>query len=293
MLQPGSCGLLLRQIIRDDMKFWKYQGAGNDFVMLDQRLEKTIDRADTARIERLCDRRFGIGGDGLILLQDLPDYDFEMVYFNSDGRESSMCGNGGRCIAAFANDLGIINGACRFMAIDGPHEATVRTTSTPGEAWVELKMSDVQNIEMQDNTYVLNTGSPHYVRFENEVDTLDMMAEGRAVRYSDAYKKEGINVNIACFNPADSHEAGLKIRTYERGVEAETLACGTGVTAAAIAAYFQKKYAPGQYEIPVEAKGGALSVRFTAQANGMFSDIWLCGPAAFVFEGAIPNGSAK
>ncbi len=275
------------------MKFWKYQGAGNDFVMLDQRQEQLVGRADTAYIERLCDRRFGIGGDGLILLQNLEGYDFEMVYFNSDGRESSMCGNGGRCIAAFAHDLSIISGTCSFMAIDGPHEAKVMATSIPGEAWVELKMSDVQNVAIEGNTYVLNTGSPHYVRFENQIETLDMMAEGQAIRYSDAFKKEGINVNMVCFDPTKTSEAGLQIRTYERGVEAETFACGTGVTAAAIATYYQQKYAPGSYEIPVKAKGGALSVRFNAQADGVFSNIWLCGPAAFVFEGVVTNGNAR
>ena len=268
------------------MRFWKYQGAGNDFVMLDQRQRQRLTRADTAHIERLCDRRFGIGGDGLILLQNLPGYDFEMVYFNSDGRESSMCGNGGRCIAAFAKDLGIVAETCRFMAIDGEHVAKVTASTTPGEAWVELKMGDVQKVDIQDNTFILNTGSPHYVRFVEQVETLDMMAEGRVVRYADPFKKEGINVNLACVNPGK----GLQIRTYERGVEAETFACGTGVTAAAIAAYFQQNYAPGAHEIPVQAKGGVLSVRFQANANGTFSDIWLCGPAAFVFEGNIIDG---
>jgi diaminopimelate epimerase len=275
------------------MKFWKYQGAGNDFVMLDQRQDQDVMRSDTAYIEKLCDRRFGIGADGLILLQNLDGYDFEMVYFNSDGRESSMCGNGGRCIAAFARDLGIIGNTCRFWAIDGEHEAKVSPTAIPNEAWVELKMTDVQNVLVQGNTYQLNTGSPHYVRFEDAVESLDMMAEGKAVRYSDAFKQEGINVNIVCDNPAKTRENGLFIRTYERGVEAETFACGTGVTAAAIATYFQKNYPPGAYEIPVEAKGGSLSVRFNAQAGGLFTDIWLCGPAAFVFEGNINSGSAK
>ncbi len=274
------------------MKFWKYQGAGNDFVLLDQRQEQRIGRSERAYIEKLCDRRFGIGADGLILLQYLDGYDFEMVYFNSDGRESSMCGNGGRCIAAFARDLGIIGDSCRFWAIDGEHEAKVSPTTVPGEAWVELKMADVQKVKVQGNAYVLNTGSPHYVRFEEQVENLDMMAEGRAVRYSEAFKQDGINVNIVCDNPAKTRENGLLIRTYERGVEAETFACGTGVTAAAIAAYFKKKFSPGAHEIPVEAIGGSLAVRFKAQADGSFTDIWLCGPAAFVFEGTVSFGSA-
>lgn len=265
------------------MKFWKYQGAGNDFVMIDQRQELWLTRSDTKRIERLCDRRFGIGGDGLILLQNIPGYDFEMVYFNSDGRESSMCGNGGRCIAAFAHDLGIIDSTCRFMAIDGEHEAKVTATATAGEAWVELKMKDVQQIEKQGNTFILNTGSPHYVRFENQIENLDMVAEGKAIRYSERFQQDGINVNLV----ADAPLGGLQIRTYERGVEDETLACGTGVTAAAIATYFHQNHAPGAYEIPVQAKGGNLSVRFNANTDGAFSNIWLCGPAVFVFEGTI------
>ncbi len=269
------------------MKFYKYQGAGNDFVMVDQRTEQWITRADTERIERLCDRRFGIGGDGLILLQNLPGYDFEMIYFNSDGRESSMCGNGGRCIAAFAKDLGIIESQCRFLAIDGEHEATISKKTNNKEVWVELKMSDVQHVACQENAYVLNTGSPHYVRFEKQVDNMDMEAEGKAVRYSDQFKKEGINVNLAVLSEGDNHQHHLQIRTYERGVEAETLACGTGVTAAAIATYLQQKWTPGDYELPVQAKGGSLSVRYRAQNDGSFSNIWLCGPAAFVFEGAV------
>lgn len=269
------------------MKFFKYQGAGNDFVMLDQRTEKPVGRQHTALIARLCDRRFGIGADGLILLQKLEGYDFEMVYFNADGRESSMCGNGGRCITAFARDLGIIDRECRFMAIDGEHRA--RITDTAGTAWVELKMGDVQHVDIQENTFILNTGSPHYVRFENSLDSLDMVMEGRAVRYSERFKKEGINVNIV----APGEGGGLHIRTYERGVEDETLACGTGVTAAALAQYFQAGLTPGEHEIPVQARGGSLAVRYVADAAGHFSDIWLCGPAAFVFSGEIFNDNPE
>lgn len=265
------------------MKFFKYQGAGNDFVMLDQRTEKTIARGQTAEIARLCDRRFGIGADGLILLQTLDGYDFEMVYFNADGRESTMCGNGGRCIAAFAHDLGIVGSECRFLAIDGAHEARIGKQINPHEYWVELKMNDVQNIDIQGNTYILNTGSPHYVRFENTVEHLDMVSEGRAVRYSERFQQEGINVNLVA--PDKTH--GLDIRTYERGVEDETLACGTGVTAAAIAQYFRAALTPGKHEIPVHARGGELSVRYTADAAGHFTDVWLCGPAAYVFSGEI------
>lgn len=265
------------------MKFWKYQGAGNDFVMIDQRKEPWLSRTDTKLIEKLCNRRFGIGADGLIILQGKAHYDFEMIYFNADGRESSMCGNGGRCIAAFAQHLGIVQGRCQFLAIDGPHEALI-TPKNDLETWVELKMSDVQQVDRQADTFVLNTGSPHFVRFLTQLDQLDVAKEGRAIRYSDAWKKDGINVNFA---EKLSSGTGWALRTYERGVEDETLACGTGVTAVALAASMLENKGLGQFDIPLQAKGGQLSVRFKAHGNGHFSNIWLCGPAVQVFEGNI------
>lgn len=275
------------------MTFWKYQGAGNDFIMVDQRAQQWLTREHTREIERLCDRRFGIGADGLILLQHLPGYDFEMIYFNADGRESTMCGNGGRCIAAFARHLDIIGTQGQFMAIDGEHE--VRLGGFPENArlhhesdihngfWVELKMIDVPQIKQENNTFVLNTGSPHYVRFENDIQTLDMVQEGRAVRYSEAFKTAGINVNLVSINT----DGSLDIRTYERGVEDETLACGTGVTAAALASalWYTDRKAPAT--IQVHARGGDLAVRFNELPGGGFGDIWLCGPAVRVFEGRV------
>lgn len=275
------------------MKFWKYQGAGNDFVMIDQREQNWLSRADTNVIHRLCDRRFGIGADGLILLQNRQGFDFEMVYFNADGRESTMCGNGGRCIAAFAQHLGIVGTNARFWAIDGEHEASIGPRpkgeyepsrfDSKNAKWVELKMIDVDNIDCQRNVFVLNTGSPHYVRFEEDVLGLDMVQEGRAVRYSDKFNKEGINVNLVQLKK----DGSLVIRTYERGVEDETLACGTGVTAAALASSLYRGLKTGTGEIHVHAQGGNLSVRFKYAGNGAFSDIWLCGPAELVFEGNI------
>jgi diaminopimelate epimerase len=262
------------------MHFWKYQGAGNDFIMVDQRTHQWLTRADTAVIERLCDRRFGIGADGLILLQPRDGFDFEMVYFNADGRESSMCGNGGRCIAAFSRQLGIVSDRCRFMAIDGVHEAFMNL-KPDGHLWVELHMTDVPAVEQAGDVFVLNTGSPHYVRFEPEVDGLDMVQEGRAVRYSGRFKTEGINVNLV---KASGDQ--LDVRTYERGVEDETLACGTGVTASAIAHFLHTGRRSGAADIPVKARGGDLSVRFRA-SDGRFTDIWLCGPAEPVFTGQI------
>lgn len=266
------------------MKFWKYQGAGNDFVMVDQRAQQWLTRADTAQIERLCNRRFGIGADGLILLQEKAGFDFEMIYFNADGRESTMCGNGGRCIVAFAQHLGLIGTQCHFWAIDGAHDARLiaDTSQAPDMAWVELQMIDVANIRRDGEAYVLNTGSPHYVRFVSDLEAVDMPDVGRKVRYSDTYRQEGINVNFA-----EAVADGLRVRTYERGVEDETLACGTGVTAVALASTLQMPATQTDFHIPVQTRGGQLAVRFSAQGKGRFSNIWLCGPATRVFSGDI------
>ena len=273
------------------MKFWKYQGAGNDFVMLDQRETQWISREDTTLIGHLCDRRFGIGADGLILLQKHPEFDFEMVYFNADGKESTMCGNGGRCIVAFAWHLGIMDRNCRFMAIDGVHEAQVSGISENASAGrtqagisVNLKMSDVQQVEKAGDAYILNTGSPHYVRFVKNLENLDMVTEGRAVRYSDRWKKDGINVNLVADAATNSK---YPIRTYERGVEDETYACGTGATAAAIATFLSEGGKVGDFAIDLQTKGGELVVNCHANGDGTFSNIWLWGPAVRVFEGEI------
>ncbi|MBU6340617.1 MAG: diaminopimelate epimerase [Bacteroidetes bacterium] len=262
------------------MNFWKYQGAGNDFIMLDQRNDTWIKREDTNKIAHLCHRRFGIGADGLILLQNHPDYDFEMVYFNADGNESTMCGNGGRCIVAFAHHLGIMNHRCHFLAIDGPHQALWRPASETQASWIELQMAPVSAVEQQDDAYVLNTGSPHFVRFLDDISTIDLVAAGRQVRYSPNFAHAGINVNLVMQN-AD----GLSIRTYERGVEDETYACGTGITAAALANSLKQNYTAGAYETTVQAVGGKLSVRFYKNPDETFKDIWLCGPAVRVFSG--------
>lgn len=268
--------------------FVKYHGAGNDFIMIDQRNHIQIQRTDIDLVAFLCHRRFGIGGDGLILLQKHDQYGIEMVYFNADGRESTLCGNGGRCFTAFAKHLGIAADHFRFLAIDGPHDAvvTAHPDGQQGHEWVELQMNDLNTIECGPaDTYILNTGSPHYVQFVNTLSDKDMVAEGRAVRYSERFKAQGINVNLAEVHP-DGH---LNIRTYERGVEDETLACGTGVTAAAIAQAVRNGLTGPQY-IPVQAAGGALAVRFNAGANGQFTDIWLCGPAQRVFTGQAEIG---
>lgn len=257
------------------MHFYKYQGTGNDFVMIDQRDVQYLTRADANVIERLCNRRFGIGADGLILLQNREGYDFEMIYFNADGRESSMCGNGGRCIVAFAKQLGIITEKAYFLAVDGEHDAMVRE-----DGWIELKMTDVKSIENGSDFYYLNTGSPHYVTFVDNVKEVNVFEQGRAIRYNDRFKAEGTNVNFV-----EPNNNGISVATYERGVEDETLSCGTGVTAAAIA-YYIKSGKHNIKKIPIQVKGGNLEVRFEPDGQG-FTNIWLCGPAALVFEGNI------
>jgi len=257
------------------MPFYKYQGTGNDFVIIDNRKE-VFPKEDTALVERLCHRRFGIGADGLILLQNKKGYDFEMVYYNSDGRISTMCGNGGRCIAAFAKKLGIIDKHCRFLAIDGDHAATV-----DDENGVELKMQDVAFGESGEDYYVLDTGSPHYVIFVEDLDDVNVVENGQAIRYSATYKKEGINVNFV-----EKTEAGILVATYERGVEDETLSCGTGVTACAIAHYMGNPTGTPT-TVPVKTKGGDLEVRFKPNVDRGVTDVWLCGKAILVFEGVV------
>jgi diaminopimelate epimerase len=262
------------------VKFFKYQGAGNDFVLIDNR-DQQFDTKDTALVAQLCDRRFGIGADGLMLLQQRAGYDFEMVYYNADGNPSSMCGNGGRCIVSFAKHLGIIEKSTRFLAVDGEHEATINDTAD----WVSLKMIDVEHIEKDGDDFVLNTGSPHYVKEVVDLKNLDVFAAGRAIRYNATYKQAGINVNFV-----EAVNDGYQVRTYERGVEDETLACGTGVTAVALAMAWHHNRL-GTYSTPIKAMGGDLNIRFTYLGNGVFKDIYLEGPAKLVFEGLYPGNS--
>ena len=258
------------------MKFFKYQGAGNDFVLIDNR-DQQFDAGDTALVARLCDRRFGIGADGLMLLQEKEGYDFEMLYYNADGNLGSMCGNGGRCIVSFAKHLGIIKSKTIFLAVDGEHEATISDTAD----WVSLKMIDVKHVGKNDEHYVLNTGSPHYVQLVDQLKELNVFQAGRAIRYNDTYRQEGINVNFV-----EPQNEGYAVRTYERGVEDETLACGTGVTAVALAMALHHNQV-GNINTPIKAMGGDLNIRFTHLGNGMFENIYLEGPAKLVFEGVL------
>lgn len=254
--------------------FSKYHGAGNDFVMIDNRTA-FFPKEDQQLIERMCHRRFGVGADGLILLERAQGYDFSMVYFNADGRQSSMCGNGGRCIAAFARQLGVANEQrLSFLAIDGPHLAILNADGT-----VSLLMSDVQSMERGEDYFLLNTGSPHYVVFVENLQDINVVESARRIRYNERFRNEGVNVNFV-----EPHGDTLKVYTYERGVEDETLACGTGVTAAALAAA-TKHDDLSQGEFAIETKGGWLKVRFEKDAQGRFNNIWLTGPAEHVFDG--------
>lgn len=253
--------------------FYKYQGTGNDFILIDDR-EGVFSALTPPQIAQLCSRRFGIGADGLILLQLQNGYDFKMKYFNADGNESSMCGNGGRCIVRFAFDLKIIDNSTLFIAIDGPHDAQVTNDI------VKLKMKDVADVRQIDDYFILNTGSPHYVILVDDADTVNVFFEGKKVRNSPPFKAEGINVNFV-----EQKEEGIKVRTYERGVENETFSCGTGVVASAIVNSLNKSL-EGNHLILVTTLGGNLSVALNKQEN-KFSDVWLNGPATFVFKGEV------
>ena len=256
--------------------FHKYQGTGNDFIMIDQREKKIIDHENIELIRFLCDRRFGIGSDGLILLEKSDNYDFRMVYFNADGRQSSMCGNGGRCLIQFAYSMGIFEKNTTFEAIDGLHEGQINQDST-----ISLQMSDIKKIKtINSNTYELNTGSPHYVTFCKNLPS-DIKIEGAKIRYSDEYALQGINVNFV-----QKDDSLIHVATYERGVEDETYSCGTGVTAAAIG-YAVQNDLKGEIIISVKTKGGPLSVSFVRINEFEFNQIWLTGPAVFVFKGEI------
>lgn len=254
------------------LNFYKYHGTGNDFILMDNRAQKL--ELKTKQIARLCHRRFGIGADGLMLLQNRKGFDFEMIYYNSDGRTSSFCGNGSRCLVAFAKKLNVIKkSGAQFIASDGIHAAKINGDN------VSIKMKDVKNIEIGKDYYVLDTGSPHYVKFLNGVKKIDITAEGKNIRYSSRFKKEGINVNLA-----EKEGKNVFVRTYERGVEDETLSCGTGVTASALASSIHG-VSTSASRCRILTPGGELTVRFHRGKDNSFSDIWLEGSATFVFKG--------
>ena len=264
--------------MNNSLPFYKYQGAGNDFVMIDNRIPALFDFNTPDLIAHLCHRHFGIGADGIILLENDDVADFKMRYFNADGNEGSMCGNGGRCIVAFANDLNIIKKEGSFKATDGIHLFKVLDNH-----YNAISLIDVTKIERKPNGYFINTGSPHWVEFVPTLDGFDVYNEGKKIRLDPVFGEGGTNVNFL----VDS-ENGLEIATFERGVEGETLACGTGVTASAIAYYLSKGWQVDKFEVSIKAKGGLLHVSFRPNHESeftTFTEVWLSGPAKQVFKG--------
>lgn len=250
--------------------FYKYQGTGNDFVMIDDRKE-LFDLKDHALIAHLCDRKFGIGADGLILIRHHDEADFEMIYYNADGHLTSLCGNGSRCAVKFASQLGIVEGECSFMTVEGILKAKIE------EKLVHIKMPDVRDVETHPDHYFLNTGSPHHICYVNNIEKYDVFHEGRKIRQGAPYFEKGSNVNFV--QPLDN--SAIFVRTYERGVEDETLSCGTGVTAAALVQGVKGASSP----VKVKTLGGDLQISFQKMEDGRFTDIYLIGPAVKVFRG--------
>lgn len=253
-----------------EFTFYKYHGTGNDFVLIDNRTGH-FPKDNLQFIATICHRRFGVGADGLILLENHPRLDFRMVYFNSDGKTSSMCGNGGRCIVHFANFLGIISNKTTFEAIDGTHEASIEND------YISLKMTDVQDLKVSGEGFFLYTGSPHHVKIVADIEKHEVFSEGRKIR-NVIYGVEGANVNFVEQLGTDI----FSVRTYERGVEDETYSCGTGVVAVAIAMYETKK--TSNNSVNLKTPGGLLQVRFEKR-NGKFENIYLEGPAKQLFKG--------
>ncbi|MEI2760015.1 MAG: diaminopimelate epimerase [Bacteroidia bacterium] len=260
------------------LKFSKYQGAGNDFILVDNRSGK-FSTLNPKQIAMLCNRHFGIGADGVIFIQHSRNSDFEMVYFNADGRIGSMCGNGARCAVLFSKQIGVAGKKTQFMAYDGLHTAKINAVNNLSRAIVSVSMSDVLEIKKHNGNFVLNTGSPHYVKFVDDTEKIDVVKEGRRIRNNSTFKAKGINVNFVAYKNKASN-----IRTYERGVEDETLACGTGITASAIAAHYSGL--TKSTSVNMIARGGSLNVTFSAKDNH-YSKIVLTGAAMKVFDGEI------
>lgn len=253
-----------------EINFYKYQGTGNDFILIDNR-RLQFPKNDTKLVAHMCDRKFGIGADGLILLENHSEVDFRMVYYNSDGNLSSMCGNGGRCITHFANYLSLITNSTVFEAVDGIHQASI------DNGIVSLKMQDVATITIEENYTFLDTGSPHHVQLVENLAAYNVYENGKRIR-NEQYAPKGANINFVAPKGIDT----FGVRTYERGVEDETLSCGTGVTAVALA-----MHATGQTtseEIVLETPGGTLTVVFKKDGKG-YTNIYLTGPATQVFKG--------
>ncbi len=262
------------------LAFSKYHGTGNDFIIIDNYHNRLDLSCLTQKvIAGLCDRRFGIGADGLMIIEPTESEDFNMLYYNADGGESSLCGNGSRCIVHFAYRRGYIKDKTTFLAVDGPHNATIQEKISQDQ--ISVQFADIHNIAFDAEACpLIDTGSPHYMIYVDDVQKVDLITAAHQIRYSDHYREKGVNVNFV--ERQDNH---LTVRTYERGVEAETCSCGTGVVASAIS-YISEKGIDGTHEISVHTKGGILTVRLT-KTDQNYHDIWLCGPAVPVYEGEV------
>lgn len=259
------------------LHFDKYQGTGNDFIIIDNRQNQLpADKISQSLIKNLCDRRMGIGADGLMLLQDAEDLDFRMRYFNADGGEGPMCGNGGRCIVSFARRHEIIDCQTSFIAADGPHQAQ----ATDSGSSVKLKLQDIAGFQLYDDGYFIDTGAPHFVMFVDNIESLDVENKGRELRHDSRFEK-GANINFVQMLSAET----MRVRTYERGVEAETYSCGTGVTASAVVAHLKENR--NKTAFAIATLGGPLTVSFTPKSNDTFEEVFLQGPATFVYKGEI------
>ncbi len=253
--------------------FYKYHGTANDFILVDNRDQRIAMKSN--QIHRLCDRRLGIGADGYIELQNQEGYDFKMMYYNANGHIGTMCGNGARCAVAFAKQMHMVSEEAKFVTADGEHTARINPDYT-----ISVKMQNVQQISQRGDDFVLDTGSPHYVTKVGRTDDLDVFSLGQKIRNSPEFVHDGINVNFLEIIDGQN----IRVRTYERGVEDETYSCGTGVTASALVSESQ---VPGSYVKKIHTKGGLLNVRFDLNAEGVYENIWLTGPACLVFEGHI------
>jgi len=252
------------------LRFTKYQATANDFVLVDNRRKEY--QFTPEQIKLICDRRLGVGADGLILIEDDPTEEFKMIYFNPDGTQS-LCGNGCRSAVDFAAHLGVIKSQCTFTAFDGAHKATILQ-----DGQIRLQMNNVDSIQAHESDFFLDTGSPHFCRFVNDVNDYPVFEEGRKIRYDKRFPN-GTNVNFI----EKKEDKTLFVRTYERGVEEETYSCGTGVTASALAASAHGFTSP----VKIHAKGGSLTIEFKKTSSGGYSDIYLTGPVKMVFTGIL------
>lgn len=253
-----------------EVKFSKYQGTGNDFIMINN-MDKKVSLSQ-GQIQFLCDRKLGVGADGVILIEPHESADFYVNYFNSDGSQS-FCGNGSRCSVAYSKTQNIFSGnKCSFSAIDGIHKGQILD-----DRKIKVSMGDVFGVEDVKGDFVLDTGSPHYVQLCDDISNLDILTKAHEIRYNERFSESGINVNFV-----QNNNGSISMRTYERGVENETLSCGTGVTAVALSMSNRQ----GNQEVKIRTQGGELFVSFHANSD-QFTNVSLTGPVVSVYKGLV------